>query len=651
MPSSIIGGRLPNGKYKEVSLDASGRLECSVNEIEITADSINVKTQNVENLLNGGLPSALTGSGNLKVCLQELGNEGSERLNVDIGNDITDVLPTALTGSGNLKVSIQEQHGVNLATSTLQGAGLPSALTGSGNLKVSIEEGSSGGDASASNQATMITDLGLIKTSLQSLDDIVQGEDASHGNAHKGVMSLAVRQDTQADFGGDGDYCPMSIDANGDLRVKIDDASKTHLSEIESAVETIEACVGSNKVNVNISSGNISGFATESTLGDAEAHLGTIDTNIANAEAHLGTIDTNIANAETHLGNIDAGVDVLEACVGSNKVNVNISSGNISGFATESTLGDAEAHLGTIDTNIANAETHLGNIDAGVDVLEACVGSNKVNVNISSGNISGFATESTLGDAEAHLGTIDTNIANAEAHLGVIETKSTDAEAHLGTIDTNIANAETHLGNIDTGVDVLEACVGSNKVNVNISSGNITGFATSTLQGTINTSLGTLETSLTSMEGKQDTQITHLSEIEGAVETLEACVSSNKVSTVNTQNVANGVWINNSAVNSQSFSASLETTGYSKLRLYGVVDQDFSGTPPNMIITGSRTDGGTYTPLANSTDGIDTNSSYISSATIIGVNATIDNPPPFIKLYNLHGSTNFTFTLNYKLSN
>ena len=47
MPSSIIGGRLPNGKYKEVSLDASGRLECSVNEIEITADSINVKTQNV----------------------------------------------------------------------------------------------------------------------------------------------------------------------------------------------------------------------------------------------------------------------------------------------------------------------------------------------------------------------------------------------------------------------------------------------------------------------------------------------------------------------------------------------------------------------------------------------------------------------------
>ena len=53
------------------------------------------------------LPSVLTGSGNLKVCIQELGNEGSERLNVDIGDDITQ-LPTALTGAGNFKVSIQE---------------------------------------------------------------------------------------------------------------------------------------------------------------------------------------------------------------------------------------------------------------------------------------------------------------------------------------------------------------------------------------------------------------------------------------------------------------------------------------------------------------------------------------------------------------
>ncbi len=68
-----------------------------------------IKLTDVNTNLTTRLPSALTGSGNLKVCIQELGNEGSERLNVDVGDDITQ-LPTALTGEGNLKVSIQEDH-------------------------------------------------------------------------------------------------------------------------------------------------------------------------------------------------------------------------------------------------------------------------------------------------------------------------------------------------------------------------------------------------------------------------------------------------------------------------------------------------------------------------------------------------------------
>ena len=533
------------------------------------------------------------------------------------------------------------------------------------------------------------------------------------------------------------------------------DNAEAHLGNIDTGVDVLEACVGSNKVNVNISSGNITGFALETTASAAEVHLGSIDgklstleTDVEATNSALATIDGVLDNAEAHLGNIDTGIDVLEACVGSNKMNVNISSGNISGFATQSTLADAE--------------THLGNIDTGVDVLEACVGSNKVNVNISSGNITGFATQTTLADAETHLGSID----------GKLSTLETDVEATntlLTTIDGVLDNAEAHLGNIDTGVDVLEACVGSNKVNVNISSGNISGFATESTLGDAEAHLGNIETSVQALDdivkaedtahssgdkgvmmmvvrqdsqadfgadgdyvplsvdangllrvsggatdvsalsthAKQDTIIGHLDgvegkldhlsdnldtlettnnacqvllgtidsdtdaiktdmaaievlitagngkldEIEGAVETVEACVSSNKMKTLNTQDVSEGVWINNAAVNSTSFSASLETTGYSKLRLYGVVDSDFSGAPPNVITTGSLTNGGTYTPLEVSTDGITTQTSYISGGSVIGVNATIDNPPKFIKLYNLHGSTNFTFTLNYSLSN
>jgi hypothetical protein len=43
------------------------------------------------------------------------------------------------------------------------------------------------------------------------------------------------------------------------------------------------------------------------------------------------------------------------------------------------------------------------------------------------------------------------------------------------------------------------------------------------------TDLVALESSLSAMEVKQDTQITHLSEIEGAVESLEGCIGSSKV--------------------------------------------------------------------------------------------------------------------------
>ena len=46
-----------------------------------------------------------------------------------------------------------------------------------------------------------------------------QEEDSAHVNNHKGIMSLAVRQDTQSNLAGDGKYSPLSINNKGELRV------------------------------------------------------------------------------------------------------------------------------------------------------------------------------------------------------------------------------------------------------------------------------------------------------------------------------------------------------------------------------------------------------------------------------------------------
>ena len=159
----------------------------NISDVTLTTDGLeSLQTAGNATLssIEGKIPSALTGSGNLKVCIQELGNEGSERLNVDVGTAIAQ-LPTALTGEGNLKVSIQEDFTHLLALEATQAASLlkhtaidnklPAALTGSGNLKVCLQElGNEGSerlnvDIGSTNTKlpTALTGSGNLKVSIQ----------------------------------------------------------------------------------------------------------------------------------------------------------------------------------------------------------------------------------------------------------------------------------------------------------------------------------------------------------------------------------------------------------------------------------------------------------------------------------------------------
>ena len=67
--------------------------------------------------------------------------------------------------------------------------------------------------------------------------DIGQTEDTAHQTGDTGVMVLAVRQDTQSDFGADGDYVPLSINASGELRVTT--AAGTEYTEDAAAPATV----------------------------------------------------------------------------------------------------------------------------------------------------------------------------------------------------------------------------------------------------------------------------------------------------------------------------------------------------------------------------------------------------------------------------
>ena len=78
-------------------------------------------------------------------------------------------------------------------------------------------------DAIATDVAAIETELLDQGTTLDSILSELQGlshaEDAVHTSGDLGIMSLAVRNDAGTALAADGDYIPLSTDANGNLRV------------------------------------------------------------------------------------------------------------------------------------------------------------------------------------------------------------------------------------------------------------------------------------------------------------------------------------------------------------------------------------------------------------------------------------------------
>lgn len=74
---------------------------------------------------------------------------------------------------------------------------------------------------------------------------LVHSEDDAHNSGDAGLMMLGVRQDSQADFGADGDYVPLSITGDGEVRVTTDALAQAYLATIGSNTTTVATAVHS----------------------------------------------------------------------------------------------------------------------------------------------------------------------------------------------------------------------------------------------------------------------------------------------------------------------------------------------------------------------------------------------------------------------
>lgn len=263
---------------------------------------------------------------------------GSE-MQVDI---VSSALPSGAATAANQSTANTALSGIQTAVELID-----NAISGS-EMQVDIVSGNVG------VTGTVTVDLGANNDVTIDNSSIVHAEDTAHNTGDAGFMALGVRQDTQVDFGADGDYVPLSIDSAGAVRVtgggggtqySIDDAaptvvtlagtirddSLTTLTEADGDASTLRVNSqgalhvtgggGGTEYTVDVAAPTApTGTATLFERDDALSTLTEIEGDWiqarCSAEGALWTQDFNSDAVLSTLGDIDTSLNNIEANVG-----------------------------------------------------------------------------------------------------------------------------------------------------------------------------------------------------------------------------------------------------------------------------------------------------------------------------------------------
>lgn len=300
-------------------------------------------------------------------------------LKVDLGadNDVTVTgTVTANAGTGTMAVS-------NAGLTELAGAidtevqvdvvgALPAGNNNIGDVDVASSALPTGASTSA-KQDTQITAEQAIQTAVELLDDTVRAEDVASGDGHKGVVMMAVRQDTPANTSAtDGDYeMPkmsagrMWVDASGKT-LTVDGSGVTQpvshaaLTELAAAIDTeVQVDVvgalptGDNNIgNVDLASAIPAGT---NNIGDVDVLTVPSDPFGANADAAAtaggtGTIQAKLRNLTSTNDSIKTAVEILDNAISGSEMQVDV-------------VGALPAGTNAIGKLAANSGVDIGDTD------------------------------------------------------------------------------------------------------------------------------------------------------------------------------------------------------------------------------------------------------------------------------------------------
>jgi len=365
------------------------------------------------------LPSALTGSGNLKVCIQELGNEGSERLNTEAS---VSQLPAALTGGGFLKVSLEDMStsGTGISTSAKQ-------------------------DTTNTKLDTLETSLTAIEGDIES---VIGTASAAHSTGHGVILMGKV-----GDLTGDG--------AHSDTGIAQNDAQFIATDPFGNIGVTMSGGLMENSIEYN--SGNKTSKTQRVVIATDDIPIALVNTKLDTLEATLTNIETDVAANEVLLTSVNNRLfdDNKSVANAVNSVNTNTISGNAKLDDVNFNVAGSLAALTAIETDVAALEvlqtttnSKLTTIDSVMDNI--LVDTSAIKVDAAALEVLQTSTNSKLTTIDGVLDNILVDTSAIKVDAAALEVLQTSTNSKLTTIDGVLDNILVDTSAIKVDAAALE---------------------------------------------------------------------------------------------------------------------------------------------------------------------------------------------------
>ena len=350
-----FGRDATNGQMKPLKLDTSGRLECSVDALEITAETINLSTDTLETLITSTntkltavdavLDASLVKQTNLETLITTLDGVQDNALTKlgEIETSANSLISANHTDLVALEASLTSMEGKQDTQTThlseIEGAvETLEACVGSSKVNVNISSGNISGFSTEAKQDTVITHVDGIETLLTATNSKIDAFDAV-------LDASLVKQTAMASDVANIETLITSTNALISTLDGVQDSALTKLGEIETSAD---ALIAANHTDL---------VALEASLTSMEGKQDTVI-------GHVNGVETLITATNSAISTFDAVLDaslVKQTAMASDVANI------------ETLITSTNALISTLDGVQDSALTKLGEIDTAIDTLDAVV--------------------------------------------------------------------------------------------------------------------------------------------------------------------------------------------------------------------------------------------------------------------------------------